>query len=440
MLHHSVNLPKLKELLDAGTHLGHLSRRWHPNMAPFIFMKKSRFHLIDLNKTLQQLQEAALALQTLARSGKKILFVATKKQAKALMMQEAQRLGMPYITERWLGGTLTNFVTIRRRGKKMTSLERMIKSPTYKNIAKKEQLMMAREQEKLARILQGIVDLTRLPSALFVVDINKERIAVREANKLGIPVFALVDTNTDPTLVDYPIPSNDDAAASISLIVKTIGSAVEAGMAMRDQEKQAEATEEEITDSSVENTSKVVDPTIQEASKAATQAANPAATTDQPDQEVPKAPTSPAKAATQVANPAATTAQPDQEAAKAPASPAKAATQVANPAATTAQPAQEAAKAPASPAKAATQAVRVPRKASSAAPAAKKEATLNHPLPNQTVTSTTTQAAAQVPREETEAVAKKQEVTPKAQEGQANKDTKHTTQQPSEPAESPTKP
>ena len=440
MLHHSVNLPKLKELLDAGTHLGHLSRRWHPNMAPFIFMKKSRFHLIDLNKTLQQLQEAALALQTLARSGKKILFVATKKQAKALMMQEAQRLGMPYITERWLGGTLTNFVTIRRRGKKMTSLERMIKSPTYKNIAKKEQLMMAREQEKLARILQGIVDLTRLPSALFVVDINKERIAVREANKLGIPVFALVDTNTDPTLVDYPIPSNDDAAASISLIVKTIGSAIEAGMAMRDQEKQAEATEEEITDSSVENTSKVVDPTIQEASKAATQAANPAATTDQPDQEVPKAPTSPAKAATQVANPAATTAQPDQEAAKAPASPAKAATQVANPAATTAQPDQEAAKAPASPAKAATQAVRVPRKASSAAPAAKKEATLNHPLPNQTVTSTTTQAAAQVPREETEAVAKKQEVTPKAQEGQANKDTKHTTQQPSEPAESPTKP
>ena len=408
MLHHSVNLPKLKELLDAGTHLGHLSRRWDPNMAPFIFMKKSRFHLIDLNKTLQQLQEAALALQTLARSGKKILFVATKKQAKALMMQEAQRLGMPYITERWLGGTLTNFVTIRRRGKKMTSLERMIKSPTYKNIAKKEQLMMAREQEKLARILQGIVDLTRLPSALFVVDINKERIAVREANKLGIPVFALVDTNTDPTLVDYPIPSNDDAAASISLIVKTIGSAIEAGMAMRDQEKQAEATEEEITDSSVENTSKVVDPTIQEASKAATQAANPAATTDQPDQEAAKKSPRLARTSTQ--------------------------------AATTAQPAQEASKAPASPAKAATQAVRVPRKASSAAPAAKKEATLNHPLPNQTVTSTTTQAAAQVPREETEAVAKKQEVTPKTQEGQANKDTKHTTQQPSEPAESPTKP
>ena len=428
MLHHSVNLPKLKELLDAGTHLGHLSRRWHPNMAPFIFMKKSRFHLIDLNKTLQQLQEAALALQTLARSGKKILFVATKKQAKALMMQEAQRLGMPYITERWLGGTLTNFVTIRRRGKKMTSLERMIKSPTYKNIAKKEQLMMAREQEKLARILQGIVDLTRLPSALFVVDINKERIAVREANKLGIPVFALVDTNTDPTLVDYPIPSNDDAAASISLIVKTIGSAIEAGMAMRDQEKQAEATEEEITDSSVENTSKVVDPTIQEASKAATQVANPAATTAQPDQEAAKAPASPAKAST--------TAQPAQEASKK--SPRLARTS--NPAATIAQPDQEAAKKSSRLAKTSTQAARAPRKASSAAPAAKKEATTNHTLPNQTVTSTTTQAAAQVPREETEAVAKKQEVTPKAQEGQANKDTKHTTQQPSEPAESPTKP
>ena len=424
MLHHSVNLPKLKELLGAGTHLGHLSRRWHPNMAPFIFMKKSRFHLIDLNKTLQQLQEAALALQTLARSGKKILFVATKKQAKALMMQEAQRLGMPYITERWLGGTLTNFVTIRRRGKKMTSLERMIKSPTYKNIAKKEQLMMAREQEKLARILQGIVDLTRLPGALFVVDVNKERIAVREANKLGIPVFALVDTNTDPTLIDYPIPSNDDAAASISLIVKTIGSAIEAGMAMRDQEKQADATEQEITDSSVENTSKVADPTIQEVSKAST--------TAQPDQEASKKSPRLARTSTQ----AATTAQPDQAASKKSPRFARTSTQ----AATTAQPDQEASQKSSRLAKTSTQAARAPRKASSAAPAAKKEATTNHTLPNQTVTSTTTQAAAQVPREETEAVAKKQEVTPKAQEGQADKGTKHTTQQPSEPAESSTKP
>ena len=348
MLHHSVNLPKLKDLLDARAHLGHLSRRWHPNMAPFIFMKKSQFHLIDLNKTLQQLQEAALALQTLARSGKKILFVATKKQAKVLMMQEAQRLGMPYITERWLGGTLTNFITIRRRGKKMTSLERMMKSPTYKNIAKKEQLMVAREQGKLARILHGIIDLTRLPSALFVVDINKEHIAVREAKKLGIPVFALVDTNADPTLVDYPIPSNDDAIGSISLILKTIGSAIEAGMAMRDQDKQEVDTEKEIIDSSVENASKIVDSTIQEVSQAtsspaitATQAANPdAATTAQPAQEVSQATSSPAITATQAANPdAATTAQPAQEVSKATSSPAITATQEPNPdAATTAQP------------------------------------------------------------------------------------------------------
>ena len=307
MLHHSVNLPKLQELLDAGTHLGHLSRRWHPNMAPFIFMKKSQFHLIDLNKTLQQLQEAALALQTLARGGKKILFVATKKQAKVLMMQEAQRLGMPYITERWLGGTLTNFVTIRRRGKKMTSLERMMKSPTYKNIAKKEQLMLAREQGKLSRILHGIIDLTRLPSALFVVDINKEHIAVREAKKLGIPVFALVDTNADPTLVDYPIPSNDDAIGAISLIVRTIGSAIEAGMAMRDEDKQTATTEQAITESSVESASKIADASTQEVS----QAANPDAVTAEPAQEGANEASATATAATQVPNPDPTSEEPD---------------------------------------------------------------------------------------------------------------------------------
>ena len=190
-------LPQQKDLLNAGVHLGHLARKWHPNMAPFIFMERQRIHLIDLNKTLQQLQEATQALEAIARSGKKILFVATKKQAKVLITQEAQRLGMPYMTERWLGGTLTNFITIRRLIKKMTATERMMKSPSYKNMAKKEQLMMAREKDKLVRILQGIADLTRLPGALFVVDINKEHIAVQEANKLGIPVFALVDTNTD---------------------------------------------------------------------------------------------------------------------------------------------------------------------------------------------------------------------------------------------------
>lgn len=253
-------------------------------MAPFIFMERHRFHLIDLNKTLQQLQAAAQALQAIARVGKKILFVATKKQAKVLMMQEAQRLGMPYITERWLGGTLTNFVTIRRLIKKMTSLERMMKSPTYRNMAKKEQLMMAREQDKLARMLQGIADLTRLPSALFVVDINKEHIAVQEANKLGIPVFALVDTNTDPRLVEYPIPGNDDATRSISLLVKTIGSAIEAGLAMRGQDKQAATTEKETTATSITNTPQVSSPT----------AAVP------PTQEVPKPSANPARTSHQV--------------------------------------------------------------------------------------------------------------------------------------------
>ena len=352
MLHHSINLPKLKDLLDARVHLGHLSRRWHPNMAPFIFMKKSQFHLIDLNKTLQQLQEAALALQTLARGGKKILFVATKKQAKVLMMQEAQRLGMPYMTERWLGGTLTNFITIRRRGKKMTSLERMMKSPTYKNIAKKEQLMLAREQGKLARILHGIIDLTRLPSALFVVDINKEHIAVREANKLGIPVFALVDTNADPTLVDYPIPSNDDAIAAISLIVRTMGSAIEAGMAMRDQDKQSAATEKEIIDSSVEFAILLADSTTQEVP----QAPNPDATTAKPAQEGSKAPSTPDITSTQAPNPDATTAKPAQEGSKAPSTPDITSTQAPNPDATTAKPAQKVSKAPSAPAITVTQA------------------------------------------------------------------------------------
>lgn len=247
-----------KDLLDAGVHLGHLARRWHPKMAPFIFMERHGIHIIDLNKTRTQLQEATNALQSIARTGKKILFVATKKQAKELIRQEAQRLGMPHMTERWLGGTLTNFITIRRLIKKMSAVERMIKSPAYNNMAKKEQLMIVREKTKLERILQGITDLTRLPGALFVVDINREHIAVREANKLGIPVFALTDTNADPTLVDYPIPSNDDATRSINLLVKTIGSAIEAGLTMRDQDKQLRATEKEVTTGQMVSASKAV--------------------------------------------------------------------------------------------------------------------------------------------------------------------------------------
>lgn len=237
--------PKHKDLLDAGVHLGHFSRKWHPNMAPFILMERQGIHIIDLNKTLIQLQEAVNSLQAIARAGKKILLVATKKQAQKLVEQEAKRLDMPYMTERWLGGTLTNFITTRRLIKKMTSVERTMKSTVYKNMAKKEQLMIARDRAKLERVLKGIADLTRLPGAIFVVDINREHIAVREANKLGIPVFALTDTNSDPALVNHPIPSNDDATRSIALLVKAISSAIETGLTMRNQDKALEAAEKE---------------------------------------------------------------------------------------------------------------------------------------------------------------------------------------------------
>ncbi len=234
---------KPKDLLDAGVHFGHLTRKWHPNMAPFIFMERNGIHIIDLHKTLLHLQEAANILKNIARSGRKILFVATKKQAKEVIEREAKRLDMPYITERWLGGTLTNFVTIRKLLKKWASFDKLMRTDAYKNMAKKEQLTVAREKYKLERLLRGITDVTRLPAAVFIVDIKKENIAVKEAQKLGIPVFALVDTNVDPRLVDYPIPSNDDAARSVELIIKAIGSAIEEGLAERQQEKDLETTD-----------------------------------------------------------------------------------------------------------------------------------------------------------------------------------------------------
>ncbi len=229
-----------KDLLKAGVHLGHLSRKWNPHMAPFIFMESHGIHIIDLNKTLVQLQEATDALQAIARAGKKILFVATKKQAKELVAQTAQKLNMPYMTERWLGGTLTNFITIRRLIKKLTSMDRMMKSSSYKNMAKKEQLMLARDKAKLERDLGGILELTKLPGALVVVDIMKEHIAVQEANKLGIPVIALADTNVNPDLVDYPIPSNDDATPAIHILMHAMEEAIAAGLAMRQEDKASE--------------------------------------------------------------------------------------------------------------------------------------------------------------------------------------------------------
>jgi small subunit ribosomal protein S2 len=242
---------KQQDLLKAGVHLGHLSKKWHPNMAPFIFMERHGIHIIDLNQTLTQLQEASNVLQNIARSGKKILFVATKKQAKEIVETEAKRLGMLYMTERWLGGTLTNFVTIRRLIKKLLSMEKMTKSDAYKNMAKKEQLMLARDQAKLERVLKGIMDLVKPPGALVVVDITKEHIAVREATKLGIPVIALTDTNSDPNLIDYPIPSNDDSYPSISVLIKALANSIEEGLTMREQDRELETTiqEKEIEES-----------------------------------------------------------------------------------------------------------------------------------------------------------------------------------------------
>lgn len=240
---------KHKDLLDAGVHFGHLTSKWHPNMAPFIFMERNGIHIVDLNKTLLQLQKVTLALKAIASAGKRILFVATKTQAKGVVEQEAKRLGMPYVTERWLGGTLTNFATIRRLLKKMSSFDKLIKDTAYQNMAKKEQLMITREKAKLERLLQGIADTTRLPAALFIVDIKKEHIAVKEAQKLGIPVFALTDTNTDPTWVDYPIPSNDDASRSIELIIKAIGSAIEEGLEERQKNKEVDPFKQEAADS-----------------------------------------------------------------------------------------------------------------------------------------------------------------------------------------------
>lgn len=235
-----------KDLLDAGVHFGHLTRKWDPRMAPYIFMEKNGIHIIDLNKTLVCLEEASNAIKQIVRSGKKVMFVATKKQAKDLVADEAKRLNMPFVTERWLGGMLTNFATIRKSLKKMSSIDKMMKEESYKNLAKKERLMVTRQREKLENVLGGISDLTRLPAALFVVDIKREHIAISEAQKLGIPVFALVDTNSNPNEVDFPIPANDDAFKSISLLVKAFGAAIEEGLSERKRDKEdAKLTEEE---------------------------------------------------------------------------------------------------------------------------------------------------------------------------------------------------
>ncbi|HTX89339.1 MAG TPA: 30S ribosomal protein S2 [Bacteroidales bacterium] len=232
-------------LLDSGVHFGHLRRKWNPNMAPYIFMERNGIHIIDLYKTMAKMDEAASALKQIAKSGKRILFVATKKQAKEIVSDQVRRVNMPYVTERWPGGMLTNFATIRKAVRKMASIDKLMNSPSFNNISKKERLTITRERAKLEKNLGSIADLNRLPAALFVVDILKEHIAIAEARKLNIPTFAIVDTNSDPRMVDFPIPANDDASKSISLIVEVMVKAIEEGLVERKLDKDKRAEEEE---------------------------------------------------------------------------------------------------------------------------------------------------------------------------------------------------
>ena len=232
------------QLLEAGVHFGHLKRKWNPAMAPYIFMERNDIHIIDLHKTVVKIDEAAAAMRQIAKSGRKILFVATKKQAKEVVADKALSVGMPYITERWAGGMLTNFPTIRKAVKKMSTIDKMATDGTFDNISKREKLQITRQREKLEKNLGSIVDMGRLPSAVFVVDVMKEHIAVREAQRLGIPVFAIVDTNSNPNGIDFVIPANDDATKSVDVILTALCEAIQEGLDERKVEKaDAEAAE-----------------------------------------------------------------------------------------------------------------------------------------------------------------------------------------------------
>lgn len=236
------------QLLDAGVHFGHLKRKWNPKMAPYIFMEKNGIHIIDLHKTVVKLDEAAAALKQIAKSGRKVLFVATKKQAKDIVAEKVGAINMPYVTERWAGGMLTNFPTIRKAVKKMTTIDKMTADGTYDNFSKREKLQVSRQRAKLEKNLGSIADLTRLPAALFVIDVQKENNAVKEAKRLGIPVFAMVDTCCDPTQIDYVIPSNDDAVKSIGIILDTVGAAIAEGLTERKLEKDNEDSEKAVSE------------------------------------------------------------------------------------------------------------------------------------------------------------------------------------------------
>ena len=230
----------VKDLLEAGVHFGHMTRKWNPNMAPYIFMEKNGIHIIDLHKTAVKLEEACVALEKLSAAGKSVLFVATKKQAKEVVAKHAQELNQPYITERWPGGMLTNFVTIRKAVKKMNAIDKMKKDGTFETLSKKEKLQIDRQRANLEKNLGSIANMTRLPSAVFVVDILREHIAVTEAKKLGIPVFAIVDTNSDPRKVDFVIPGNEDASKSVDMILSIVGEAMKQGASQKKADKKEE--------------------------------------------------------------------------------------------------------------------------------------------------------------------------------------------------------
>ncbi|MEN9345759.1 MAG: hypothetical protein RLZZ60_1228 [Bacteroidota bacterium] len=237
-----------EQLLEAGCHFGHLTRKWNPKMAPYIFMEQDGIHIIDLNKTSAKLDEASSAVRNMVKAGRKILFVATKKQAKEIIKEAAAQTNMPHACERWLGGMLTNFATVRKSIKKMQTIDKMATDGTYANINKKEKLMLEREKAKLAKVLGGIADMSRLPSALFIVDVKREHLAVAEAIKLNIPTIAMVDTNSDPTNIDFPIPANDDSSKSIKLIVDVIVKAIEEGQLDRKKEKDSAEIEKSKAD------------------------------------------------------------------------------------------------------------------------------------------------------------------------------------------------
>lgn len=234
-----------KELLDAGVHFGHLKRKWNPAMAPYIFMERNGIHIIDLEKTVLKIDEAASAMKQIAKSGRKVLFVATKKQAKDIVAEKVGAVNMPFVTERWPGGMLTNFPTIRKAVKKMSSIDKMATDGTFDNLSKREKLQITRQRAKLEKNLGSIADMTRQPSALFVVDVAKEHIAVHEAKRLGIPVFAMVDTNSDPSDIDFVIPANDDAAKSITLVIELMTQAIAEGLNERKAEKDKDGAQSE---------------------------------------------------------------------------------------------------------------------------------------------------------------------------------------------------